>query len=38
MDNHHNWREHIQRLEKDILKVVVRYSEQNDETQRQCKI
>jgi septum formation topological specificity factor MinE len=34
MDNYHNWREHIQRLEEDILKVVVRYCEQKDETER----
>jgi septum formation topological specificity factor MinE len=33
-DNHSNWREQLQRLEEDILKVVVRYTVQEDETDR----
>jgi hypothetical protein len=33
-DNHRNWREQLQRLEEDIAKVDVRYTVQEDETER----
>jgi len=33
-DNVGNWREQIQRVEVDILKVAFRYSVQEDETER----
>jgi len=33
-DNIGNWREQIHRVEKDILKVAVRYSVQGEKTER----